>query len=229
MQLTYLGHSCFLVETSSHRILIDPFLTGNPLAKTKAEDVQCDFIILSHGHDDHVGDAVPIAKRTGATIISNFEVGMTCAKRGAANIHPMNPGGAWQAPFGRVKLTIAHHSSASQTDDGFLYLGTPCGILITADGKTLYHAGDTALFLDMKLIGELDPIDAALLPIGDNFTMGIDDAVMAADFLKAKLAIPMHYNTFDLIKTDPHAFAKKAAAAHVHARIMEVGEKIAIA
>jgi L-ascorbate metabolism protein UlaG (beta-lactamase superfamily) len=228
MQLTYLGHSCFLVETSSHRLLIDPFLTGNPLAKTKADDVQCDFILLSHGHEDHTGDAIPIARRTGATIISNFEVCMMCAGEGVANIHPMNPGGAWQAPFGRVKLTIAHHSSSHQVPGGFLYLGNPCGILITADGKTLYHAGDTALFLDMKLIGELDAIDAALLPIGDNFTMGIDDAVMAAGFLKAKLSIPMHFNTFDLIKTDPALFTRKAAAAHIHAKVMEVGEKIQV-
>jgi L-ascorbate metabolism protein UlaG (beta-lactamase superfamily) len=229
MKLTFLGHSCFLVETSSHRLIIDPFLTGNPLAKTKAGEIECDYIVLSHGHEDHVGDAVPIAKRTGATIISNFEVCMMCAKEGAANIHPMNPGGAWQAPFGRVKLTIAHHSSSKQTDGGSLYLGNPCGILITADGKTIYHAGDTALFLDMKLIGELDAIDAALLPAGDNFTMGIDDAVMAAGFLKAKLAIPMHYNTFDLIKMDPRAFERKAAAANIRAKVMDVGEKIEVA
>ena len=229
MHLTYLSHSCFLLETSTHRLIIDPFLTGNPLAKTKAGDIECDFILLSHGHEDHMGDAVAIAKRTGATIISNFEVAMTCAKQGAKNIHPMNPGGAWLAPFGRIKLTIAHHSSSNQTEDGFLYLGNPCGILVTADGKTIYHAGDTALFLDMKLIGELDSIDAALLPIGDNFTMGIDDAIMAAGFLKAKLAIPMHYNTFDLIKADPQVFARKAAAAHVRSKVLEIGETCEIA
>ena len=220
----------FLLKPPPIACLIDPFLTGNPLAKMKAEDIACDFIIVSHGHDDHIGDAVAIAKRTGATVISNFEIGvMWCAKQGVKNIHPMNPGGAWQAPFGRVKLTIAHHSSSKQTRGRFPYLGNPCGILITADGKTLYHAGDTALFLDMKLIGELDSIDAALLPIGDNFTMGIDDAAMAAGFLKAKLAIPMHYNTFDLIKVDPHAFVTKAGAAGLRAKVMEVNERIAIA
>jgi L-ascorbate metabolism protein UlaG (beta-lactamase superfamily) len=229
MHLTYLGHSCFLVETSTHRLLIDPFLTGNPLAKTHADAVECDFILLSHGHDDHVGDAVSIAKRTGATIIGNYEIAMTCAQQGAKNVHPVNPGGAWHAPFGRVKMTIAHHSSSHQTENGFQYLGNPCGILVTADGKTLYHAGDTALFLDMKLIGELDNIDAALLPIGDCLTMGIDDAVMAAGFLKARLAIPMHYNTFDLIKVDPHAFAAKIAAAGSRAKVMAVGERIEIA
>jgi len=142
----------------------------------------------------------------------------------------MNPGGAWQAPFGRVKFTIAHHSSSVQAADGtFQYLGNPCGILITADEKTLYHAGDTALFLDMKLIGELNAIDIAMLPIGDNFTMGIDDAAIAVDFLKAKLAIPMHYNTFDLIKVDPHAFAKKVEAIGARAKVLNVGDKIEIA
>lgn len=228
MRLTYLGHSCFFVETSSHGIIIDPFLTGNPLAKTKAEDIECDFVLVSHGHEDHMGDAVAISKRTGATIVGNYEIAMTCAKQGAKNVHPVNPGGAWHTPFGRVKMTIAHHSSSYQTDSGFSYLGNPCGILITADGKTIYHAGDTALFLDMKLIGELDAIDAALLPAGDCLTMGMDDAVMAAGFLKAKLAIPMHYNTFDLIKIDPREFAQKAAAANIRAKVMEVGEKIEI-
>jgi L-ascorbate metabolism protein UlaG (beta-lactamase superfamily) len=229
MKLTYLSHSCFLVETSSHRLLIDPFLTGNPLAKVKAADVECDFILISHGHEDHMGDAVAIAQRTDATVIANFEVAMTCANRGVKKIHPMNPGGAWNFPFGRVKLTIAHHSSSNATaDGGFLYLGNPCGILITADGKTLYHAGDTALFLDMKLIGELNKIDVAMLPIGDNFTMGIDDAALAVEFLKAKLAIPMHFNTFDLIKVDANAFAEKVKAGGAHAKVLAAGESIEI-
>lgn len=228
MHLTYLTHSCFVLETGGHRILIDPFLTGNRLAKTKPEDVECDFILLSHGHEDHMGDAVAIAKRTGATVVANFEVAMLCAKEGVQKIHPMNPGGAWEFPFGRVKLTIAHHSSSKQTDHGFIYLGNPCGLLISSAGKNIYHAGDTALFLDMKLIGELNPIDVALLPIGDNFTMGIDDAAMAVSFLKAKMAIPMHYNTFDLIKVDPHAFVKKVEASGARARVMEADERISL-
>ncbi len=226
MKLTYLSHSCFFVETSTHRLIIDPFLTGNPLAKMKADDVQCDFILISHGHEDHFGDAVEISKRTGATIVSNFEIAMTCASRGARNVHPMNPGGGWNFPFGRVKMTIAHHSSSNASGDGFAYLGNPCGLLIIANGRTLYHAGDTALFTDMKLIGELNHIDVAMLPIGDNFTMGIDDAAIAVEFLKADLAIPMHFNTFDLIKVDPHAFVKKVEAGAMRAKVLEVGESI---
>ena len=228
MKITYLSHSCFLVETAAHRLIIDPFLTGNPLAKVKASEIECDFILVSHGHEDHVGDAVEIAKRTGATVIANFEVAMTCAARGAKNVHPMNPGGGWDFPFGRVKLTVAHHSSSLQTKDGFLYLGTPCGLLIFADGKTVYHAGDTALFGDMRLIGELNNIDVAMLPIGDNFTMGTDDAAIAAEFLRAGLSIPMHYNTFDLIKADPHQFAGKVEANGQRAKVLAVGECVEV-
>lgn len=226
MTLTYLSHSCFLLKTSTHRLIIDPFLTGNPLATTKASEIECDYILVSHGHEDHLGDAVEISQRTGATIIANFEVAMTCAKRGAANIHPMNPGGAFDFPFGRVKMTVAHHSSSNQTPDGFLYLGNPCGILIRTEGQTIYHAGDTALFGDMKLIGELNSIDVALLPIGDNFTMGPEDAAIAAEFLHAELSIPMHFNTFDLIKVDPQRFVLNVEANGRRAKIMEIGESV---
>ncbi len=205
MKLTYLSHSCFLLETATHRLVFDPFLSGNPLAQAKPEEIECDAILVTHGHEDHLGDAVAISQRTGAPVIANFEVAMHCAGLGA-KAHPMQPGGAWQFPFGRVKFTIAHHSSSISTPNGFAYLGNPAGILLSTEGKTIYHAGDTALFLDMKLIGELDPIDLALLPIGDNFTMGPEDAARAVGFLGAKRAVPMHYNTFDLIKVDPQRF-----------------------
>ena len=228
MKLTYLSHSCFALETSTHRLIIDPFLSGNPLAKVSPEKIECDYILLSHGHEDHFGDAVAIAQRTGATIIANYETAMVCAGRGA-KAHPMQHGGAWRFPFGRLKLTIAHHSSSIATGDGFAYMGNPAGLLITAEGKTLYHAGDTGLFLDMKLIGELDSIDVALLPIGDNFTMGPEDAARAVEFLNAKLAIPMHYGTFDLIKVDPQRFVDAVKARKTGtARVMEVGETIEI-
>jgi len=229
MKLTYLSHSCFTLETASHRLIVDPFLTGNPLAKVSADEVECDFVLVTHGHEDHFGDAVAIAKRTGATLISSYEVAMVSLGQGA-KVHPMGLGGAFQFPFGRVKMTIAHHSSSISANGGQAYMGNPGGFLITAEGKTLYHAGDTALFLDMKLIGELDAIDVALLPIGDNFTMGPEDAARAVEFLNAKLAIPMHYGSFDLIKVDPNRFveAVKARGLGAKARVMGVGEVIDI-
>ncbi len=229
MKLTYLSHSCFLLETSTHRLLIDPFLSGNPLAQVKPEEIECDYILVSHGHFDHLGDTVAIAERTGATVIANFEIAQWCAAKGKGKVtvHPMNHGGAWRFPFGRVKLTVAHHSSGIEGGEAgeFIYLGEPAGLLITADGATLYHAGDTALFSDMKLIGELDTITVAMLPIGDNFTMGPEDAARAAAFLNAPLAIPMHYNTFEMIALDPQRFVD---ASEGRGRVLAIGEGIEI-
>jgi L-ascorbate metabolism protein UlaG (beta-lactamase superfamily) len=211
MRLTFLGHSCFLVETSRARILIDPFLTGNPAAAARAEDLRCDAILLSHGHDDHTGDALALAQRNDAVIVANFELAEYFAAKGART-HGLNPGGAHTFPFGRVKLTLAHHSSSAEAGLNPIYLGSPCGILLHADGKTLYHAGDTALFLDMQLIGRAN-LDAALLPIGDNYTMGPDDALTALDFLKPRLAVPMHYDTWPLLAQDAADFARRAKEA----------------
>ncbi len=236
MKLTYLSHSCVFVETSSHKLIIDPFLTGNGKAQVKADDVECDFVLVTHGHFDHVGDAVEIAKRNDATIISSYEVADYLAQK-KVKTHGMGLGGAFQFPFGRVKLTIAFHSAGYApggelvkpvplTDGQFIYLGNPAGMLITADGKTIYHAGDTALTLEMKLIGEMNNIDVAFLPIGDNFTMGADDAGMAAEFLKCRLAVPIHYNTFDLIKADPNAFVQKVEARGLRAQALGIGGSI---
>ena len=225
MKLTYWSHSCFLLEIGPHRIVMDPFLSGNPKAPVKAADVKCDYIMVSHGHNDHVGDAVTIAKHNGATIISNFEIATFCGLQGVKS-HGMHIGGSHQFPFGRVKLTIAHHGSGYQTANGFLYLGNPTGMLVTAEGKTVYHAGDTGLFLDMQLIGQLNKIDVAMLPIGDNFTMGVDDAVEAVKLLKPRLAIPMHYGTFGVIETDPQDFAGKVAASGAQAKVLAVGQSI---
>ncbi len=223
MKLTFYGHSCFLLETGTHRIILDPFLTGNPKAPLTAEQVKCDFILVSHGHGDHVGDTVALAHRNNATVIANYEIATYCARQGAKT-HGMHIGGSHQFSFGKVKLTIAHHGSGLQTEDGFLYLGNPTGFIIQAGGKTIYHSGDTGLFMDMQLIGQMSKIDVALLPIGDNFTMGVEDAVKAVEFLRPRAVIPMHYNTWDLIAADPDDFSRKVKALNVEARILAPGE-----
>jgi len=221
-RITYLGHSAFLLEGRDGRIAIDPFLTGNPLARVKPEAIRVDHILLTHGHGDHLGDALQIAEANGAVIIAPNELAIYCANQGAKT-HAMHIGGARAFPFGRVKLTIAHHGSMAP--DG-TYTGNPCGYLVSMEGKTLYHSGDTGLFLDMKLIGEMNRIDLALLPIGDNFTMGIEDAVKAAEFLQARLYVPMHYKTFDLIDVDPDKFAAGVQAKGLKARLLPVGQSL---
>jgi L-ascorbate metabolism protein UlaG (beta-lactamase superfamily) len=220
--LTYLGHSAFLVEGGGKTLAIDPFLTGNPLAKTKAEDIRCDYVLLTHGHDDHVGDAETLVKNNGAAVIAPNEVAVYLKNKGA-DAFPMHIGGAADYPFGRVKLTVAHHGSTYITDDEWVGMGQPAGFLITIEGKTLYHAGDTGLTLDMKLLGDLNEIDVALLPIGDNFTMGMEDAAVAAEFLRAELSIPMHYNTFPPIEADPEKWVSMVEAKGLKARVLDVG------
>ena len=238
MKLTYLSHSCFLIETKEHRLIIDPFLSGNDKAPVKASEIKCDYVLITHGHFDHVGDALEIARANDATIIAMYEIADYLAQE-KVKTHGMGVGGAHEFPFGCVKLTIAFHSAGYApggelakavplTKGEFIYLGNPAGMLITADNKTIYHAGDTALTVEMKLLGELNKIDLALLPIGDNFTMGIDDAALAAEFLKCGLAIPIHYNTFDLIKADPHLFVRKVEARGRRAKALAIGETIEI-
>jgi L-ascorbate metabolism protein UlaG (beta-lactamase superfamily) len=203
--LTYHGHACFSIRVNDTHLLIDPFLTGNELADVAANQVQADYILVSHGHGDHMGDTVAIAKRTGAMTISNFEIHNWLLEQGVKKAHPLHIGGGRDFPFGRVKLTIAHHGSG--LPDGS-YGGNPAGLLLTLEGKKIYHAGDTGLFYDLKLIGE-EGLDVAMLPIGDNYTMGPDDALRAVKLLEPKVVIPIHYNTWDIIQQDPYAFASQ--------------------
>ncbi len=221
-KLTYLGHSAFLVEGTKGKVVIDPFLSGNPLAKASKDSVRVSAVLLTHAHGDHLGDSVEIAKASKAPIVAPFELANYCAKQGA-DVHPMHIGGAHSFGFGRVKLTIAHHGSAAP--DG-TYCGNPCGFLLTMDGKTLYHPGDTGLFYDMKLIGEMNKLNVAVLPIGDNFTMGIDDAVKASELLQAELVVPMHYKTFDVIDADPQEFVRKVEGKKLRGKVLPVGETL---
>jgi len=205
-RVQWLGHSALLVESDGRTILIDPFLSGNPMAAIKAADAAADFILITHGHGDHVGDAIDIAKRTGAMVVANYEISEWLQKKGLEKVHGMQHGGGFGFAFGRLKLTLAFHGS--MLPDGSNG-GQPCGLLLTLkDGKKIYAAGDTGLFGDMNLIGE-EGLDLAILPIGDNYTMGPDDALRAVKFLTPKKVLPIHYNTFDVIKQDAHAWAAR--------------------
>ncbi len=218
----FLGHACVTVSDGKNNFIIDPFLSGNPLAAAKPEDIKCDYIILTHSHDDHFGDTPSIAKKNKAKVIACFELAMFCAKQGL-DVHDLGVGGGRNFDFGRVKFTIAHHGGG-HGHYAEIYTGPPSGVLLTLGGKTLYHSGDTALFYDMKLIGELNKIDIAFLPIGDNYTMGIDDAVKAVEFLNPVKVVPIHYNTFPVISQDPKEFAKKVKNAEVV--ILKPGETV---
>ena len=223
MKLRYFSHSAFQLTTNAgKRILIDPFLTGNPTSPVKASDISADYIILTHAHGDHIGDSFDVAKRCNSTFICVNELAEYCKSKGF-NAHNMHIGGAYNFEFGRVKFTIAHHGSL--TPDNF-YGGEPAGVIISADKKNIYHTGDTGLFYDMKLIGEMTPIDYMLLPIGDNFTMGITDALKAIEFVSPKTSIPIHYNTFPVIAADPNEFKKLAEGKGFKARILNYGEEI---
>ena len=222
VKVTFIGHSCFLLESDGYKILIDPFITGNPVAKASEGQRKADYILISHGHGDHLGDAIEIAVKYDAMVISNFELCTYCGSQGVEKVHPLHIGGGNKFPFGSVKLTIAHHGST--LGDKLQYGGSPAGFIIRTGGKVIYHAGDTGLFLDMKLIGELDKIDLALVPIGGNFTMDIPDAAKAIEFLKPKKAIPMHYNTFDLIACDPNDFIEKIKQFGVEGIVLKFGE-----
>ncbi len=202
LELTFWGHACFYLQGKGKEALVfDPFLEGNPLAPVEPGQVQADYVLISHGHFDHLGDAYTIARANGATVISSAEIAGEAQQQGLT-AHAQHIGGRHRFPFGSVKLTQALHGAGIPG-------GLACGFVVEYYGKKIYFAGDTGLFSDMKLIGELDPLDVALLPIGDNFTMGVDDAVLAASFLRAATVIPYHYNTWPLIETDPVQFKEK--------------------
>ncbi len=224
-KLTWYGHAALGLETSGYHVLVDPFLKDNPAASITAEKAPADFILVSHGHGDHVGDTISIARRTGATVISNNEIAGWLSKQDV-EAHGQHLGGGFHYPFGYLKLTLALHGSALPDGSNG---GNPAGFLLTTkDHQKIYMACDTGLFGDMRLIGE-EGIDLAVLPIGDNFTMGPDDALRAVKLLQPKNVIPIHYNTWDLIVQDPDAWAKRVEAetsAEVH--VLKPGESFTI-
>lgn len=223
MKLKYFSHSAFQLTTNSgKKIIIDPFLDNNPTSPVKSKDVTVDYIVLTHGHGDHIGDSFSIAKRCDPLFICVNELANYCMDNGF-RAHNMHIGGGYNFEFGRIKFTIAHHGS--MTTDKY-YAGEPSGVILSIDGLNIYHTGDTGLFYDMKLIGEMTSIDYMLLPIGDNFTMGITDAVKAVELANPKTAIPMHYNTFPIINADPNEFKKKVEALNKKCIVMQFGEEI---
>jgi L-ascorbate metabolism protein UlaG (beta-lactamase superfamily) len=206
VKATFHGHACFAVEGNGKRIVIDPFLTGNPAADIGPDNLpKIDAVLLSHGHGDHLGDAVALAKRDNATIVATAELAAFCSDQGAT-AHAMHIGGAHQFPFGRVKLVPAFHGGRVEGDATGKYTTNPCGVVLTIGDKTVYHTGDTGLTLEMQLLA--GRIDLMLVPIGDNYTMGVEDAVRAVEFVKPRVAIPMHYNTWDVIRADPEEFRR---------------------
>jgi len=222
MKVTYYGHACFSVQVKNRALLFDPFISGNPLAKTiDVKSVPADFILVSHGHGDHVGDAVAIAQRTNALVIANFEVATWLNKQGAPRVHPLNHGGGFQFDFGRAKFVNAIHSSTMP--DG-TFGGNPGGFVVESPEGDFYFCGDTALTLDMKLIGESTKLKFAVLCIGDNFTMGPDDAVKAAEFVGCNEILGVHYDTFPPIKIDHAAAREKFKAAGKNLHLLSIGE-----
>lgn len=208
MLIKYFGHSVFYLEGTNIKALIDPFITGNPQSPISIDDIsELDYIFVTHGHGDHLGDTIPLAKNTGATVIANYEIISYLEQKGLKNLHPMHIGGRFKFPFGTVFMTEALHGSSIQEGENIIYAGNPGGFVIEIERKKIYHAGDTGLTINMQLLKD-ENIDIALLPIGGNFVMDIKDAIKAVDFIKPEIVIPMHYNTWDIIKADVEKFKK---------------------
>ncbi len=227
MKITYYGHSCFGVNASGVNLLFDPFVSQNELAKQiDINTIPADYILLSHGHFDHTADAFDIANRTGAAIVSNYEITVWFEKKGIKKTHPMNPGGKWKFKFGTVKYVAAVHSSSMP--DGS-YGGNPGGFVVETTEGNFYYSGDTGLAMDMQLIPlTCGKLNVALLPIGDNFTMGADDAILASDFIKCKKVIGLHYDTFGYIKIDQEAAVRKFKEKGKELILMKIGETIEV-
>ncbi|MBP8954218.1 MAG: metal-dependent hydrolase [Armatimonadetes bacterium] len=222
-----LGHACYTFSDGAHTLILDPWLTGNPDAVCGPEDVRVDFILPSHGHGDHLGDAVGLSKAQGAPIVAVAELCAYCTRHGAAAIS-MHIGGRREFPFGSVKLTPAFHGSAVMGDDLIEYTGLACGFLVEIGGRRAYFAGDTGLFGDMALIPGRQGLDVAILPIGDNYTMGVEDALRAVEFLRPKVVIPTHYHAFEAIRTDPSGFAEQVRNMGAECRVLAPGEETEI-
>jgi len=228
MIVTFLGHACVKLEQDGHSLIIDPFLTGNSLAAASPSDIEAEHILLTHGHGDHVGDTVAIAKRTGAQVVGTPELAAFLGWQGVENTVGMNIGGTYDLGYAKVKMVQAFHSSGYtlQDEQQIVYLGMPTGLIITWGGHTILHAGDTGLFGDMKMIGDRHPIDLAFLPIGDYFTMGPEDALTAAEWLQAKQVVPVHYNTFSPIRQDAEAYAKTLGEKGIKGTVLKPGERL---
>jgi len=224
MNITYYGHSCFGVEVNGKHLVFDPFISPNELAKhIDVNRVKADYILISHGHEDHIADAVALAKRTKAKVITNYEIYVWLSKQGVENIHPMNVGGKVKLDFGNIKCVAAVHSSG--LPDGS-YGGNPMGFVVESKEGNFYYAGDTALTYDMKLIGDYRQIDFAFLPIGDNFTMGPENAMICCDFINCNDVIGMHYDTFGFIKIDKDEAVRKFDMGGKTLTLMEIGSTL---
>ena len=227
MNLSFHGQSTIYFEANGKKVIVDPFITGNGQSDLDANALEVDYIILTHGHGDHFGDTVELANRNNATVIGSAELGdYLTTNKNVENVRPMNIGGKAEFEFGTVKFVQAFHSSSLTNDNGIpVYLGMPMGVILEVEGKTIYHTGDTGLFSDMKLIAERHPVDVCFVPIGDNFTMGIDDASYAINtFIKPKITVPVHYDTFELIEQDPNKF--KSAVTVGEVQILIPGESV---
>jgi L-ascorbate metabolism protein UlaG (beta-lactamase superfamily) len=226
MKITNYGHACWHIELASHQLLFDPFISGNPLAThIDIDKIQCDYILISHGHEDHIADVERIARRTNAKLISNFEIINWFGAKGLSNGHPMNIGGKWKFDFGTISYFTAQHSSVMPDGQSG---GNPGGFLVETPQGNFYFSGDTGLMMDMKLIPSLLKLDFAILPIGDNFTMGIEESIIASDFIECDQIIAMHYDTFGYIVVDKQIAKAKFEARSKNLIFIEIGESLTI-